>query len=90
MSTCGTLDSNKQALIKTIAVKRVDLQGNMPTDGASAAVEGRKTAYLYCCFFFVLPHAPSQHTQPLPCQQKVAYAETAREPAGLEAAEAPI
>lgn len=40
VSICGAFGSNTQAFIKTIAVRRVDLQDNMPTSRASAAAEG--------------------------------------------------
>ena len=71
ISMCGTLGADTQALIKAMAVRRVDLTGTALTGQARAAAEGRETAHLRRRFSFVLHQALSSRTRHHLCCQGV-------------------
>lgn len=86
---CETLGSDIQALTKVIAVKRVDLQDDVPTDQAPSAVELREITHLPLRFSFALLHALSRHTHHQLQRQGATSVKAAQPPTGHEAAEAP-
>ena len=87
ISMCGTLGADTQALIKAMAVRRVDLQEPMLTGQARAAAEGRETAHLHRRFSFTLQQALSQRTRFHLCRQGVLCLEPHGPPPGPELGE---
>lgn len=75
---CRSLGPHNQALIKTMAIRRVGLQDGMPTGWARVAVKGRETEQVHRHSSFILQHTLSQRTQHHLCRQGVLCTEATR------------
>ena len=89
MSTCGDVGSDVHALIKELAIRRVQHRSETYSDDSQHLAEGTEVARLRRRFFFVLQQALSFCTRHHLCRQGVALASTRRphsqDPASVQA-----
>ena len=76
MSTCGEVDSDVYALIKELAIRRVEHRSETHSNESQHLAEGTEVARLRRRFSFVLQQALSFHTCHHLCRQGVALAST--------------
>ena len=76
MSTCGDVGSDVHALIKELAIRRVQHRSETYSNGSQHLAEGTEVARLQRRFSFVLQQALSFRTRHLLCRQGVALAST--------------
>ncbi|CAN0239016.1 unnamed protein product [Ascophyllum nodosum] len=76
MSTCGEVDSDVHALIKELAIRRVEHRSETHSNESQHLAEGTEVARLRRRFSFVLQQALSFHTCHHLCRQGVALAST--------------
>ena len=76
MSTCGDVGSNVHALIKELAIRRVQHRSETCSNESKHLAEGTEVARLRRRFFFVLQQALSFRTRHHLCRQGVALAST--------------
>ena len=76
MSTCGEVGSNVHALIKELAIKRVEHRSETHINESQDLVEGAEVARLRRRFSFVLQQALSFRTRHHLCRQGVALTST--------------
>ena len=88
-STCGEVDSDVHALIKELAIRRVQHRSEAHSNESQQLVEGTEVARLWRRFSFVLQQALSFRTRHHLCRQGVALASTqqarSQGPASLQA-----
>ena len=89
MSTCGDVGSDVHALIKELAIRRVQRRSETYSNESQHLAEGTKVARLRRQFSFVLQQALSFRTRHHLCRQGVALASTRRphsqDPASVQA-----
>ena len=89
MSTCGDVSSDVHALIKELAIRRVQQRSETYSNKTQHLAEGTEVARLRRRFSFVLQQALSFHTRHHLCRQGVALASTrqphSRGPASVQA-----
>ena len=89
MSTCGDVGSDVHALIKELAIKRVQHRSEIYSNESQHLAEGTEVARLRRRFSFVLQQALSFRTRHHLCRQEVALARTrqshAQSPASVQA-----
>ena len=78
MSTCGDVGSDVHALIKELAIRRVQHRSETYSNESQHLAEGTEVARLRRRFSFVLQQALSFRTRHHPCRQGVALASTRR------------
>ena len=78
MSTCGDVGSDVHALIKELAIRRVQHRSETYSNDSQHLVEGTEVARLRRRFSFVLQQALSFRTRHHLCRQGVALASTRR------------
>ena len=78
MSTCGHVGSDVHALIKELAIRRVQHRSETYSNDSQHLAEGTEVARLRRRFSFVLPQALSFRTRHHLCRQGVALASTRR------------
>ena len=78
MSTCGDVGSDVHALIKELAIRRVQHRSETYSNDSQHLAEGTKVARLRRRFYFVLQQALSFRTRHHLCRQGVALASTRR------------
>ena len=78
MSTCGDVGSDVHALIKELAIRRVQHRSETYSNGSRHLAEGTEVARLRRRFSFVLQQALSFRTRHHLCRQGVALASTRR------------
>ena len=78
MSTCGDVGSDVHALIKELAIRRVQHRSETYSNESQHLAEGTKVARLRRRFSFVLQQALSFRTRHHLCRQRVALASTRR------------
>ena len=78
MSTCGDIDSDVHALIKELAIRRVQHRSETYSDDSQHLAEGTEVARLRRRFSIVLQQALSFRTRHHLCRQGVALASTRR------------
>ena len=78
MSTCGDVGSDVRALIKELAIRRVQHRSETYSNDSQHLVEGTEVARLRRRFSFVLQQALSFRTRHHLCRQGVALASTRR------------
>ena len=76
MSTCGDVGSNVHALIKELAIRRVQHRSETYSNDSQHMAEGTEVARLRRRFYFVLQQALSFRTRHHLCRQGVALAST--------------
>ena len=76
MSTLGEVGSDVHALIKELAIKRVEHWSETHSNEPQHVAEGAEVASLRRRFFFVLQQAHSFRTRRHLCRQRVALAST--------------
>ena len=76
MSTCGDVGSDVHALIKELAIRRVEHRSETNSNESQHLVEGTEVARLRRRFSFVLQQALSFRTRHHLCRQGVALAST--------------
>ena len=76
MSTCGEVGSDVHALIKELAIKRVEHRSETHSNESQHLAEGTEVARLWRRFSFALPQALSFRTRHHLCRQGVALAST--------------
>ena len=76
MSTCGDVGSDVHALIKELAIRRVQHRSETYSNESQHLAEGTEVARLRRRFFFVLQQALSFRTRHHLCRQGVALAST--------------
>ena len=76
MSTCGDVGSNVHALIKELAIRRVQHRSETHSNESQHLAEGTEVARLWRRFSFVLRQALSFRTRHHLCKQAVALAST--------------
>ncbi|CAM9381766.1 unnamed protein product, partial [Ascophyllum nodosum] len=76
MSTCGDVGSDVHALIKDLAIRRVQHRSETHSNESQHLAEGTKAARLRRRFSFVLQQALSFHTRHHLCRQRVVLANT--------------
>ena len=74
MSTCGEAGSDVHALIKELAIRRVEHRSKTHSNGSQHLAEGTEGARFRRRFSFVLQQALSFHTRHHLCRQGVALA----------------
>ena len=89
MSTCGDVGSDVHALIKELAIRRVQHRSETYSNNSQHLAEGKEVARLRRRFSFVLQQALSIRTRHHLCRQGVALASTRRphsqDPASVQA-----
>ena len=89
MSTCGDVGSDVYALIKELAIRRVQHRSETYSNESQHLAEGTEVASLRRRFTFVLQQALSFRTRHHLCRQGVAFASTrqphAQVPASVQA-----
>ena len=89
ISTCGDVGSDVHALIKELAIRRVQHRSETYSNESQHLAEGTKVARLRRRFSFVLQQALSFHTRHHFCRQEVTLASTrqphAQGPASVQA-----
>ena len=78
MSTCGDVGSDVHALIKELAIRRVQHRSETYSNESQHLAEGTEVARLRRRFYFILQQALSFRTRHHPCRQGVALASTRR------------
>ena len=78
MSTCGDVGSDVHALIKELAIRRVQHRSETYSNESQHLAEGTEVARLRRRFSFVLQQALSFRTRHHLCRQRVALASTGR------------
>ena len=78
MSTCGDVGSDVHALIKELAIRRVQHRSETYSNDSQHLAEGTEVARLRRRFSFVLQQALSFRTRHHLCKQGVAFASTRR------------
>ena len=76
MSTCGEVGSDVHALMKELAIRRVEHRSETHSDESQHLAEGTEVARLRRRFSFVLQQALSFRTRYHLCRQRVALAST--------------
>ena len=76
MSTCGEVDSDVRALIKKLAIRRVEHRSETNSNESQHLAEGAEVARLRWRFSFVLQSALSFRARHHLCRQRVALANT--------------
>ena len=76
MSRCGEVGSDVHALIKELAIRRVDQRSEIHSNESQHLAEGTEVARLWRRLFFVLQQALSFRTRHHLCRQGVALAST--------------
>ena len=76
LSTCGDVGSDVHALIKELAIRRVQHRSETYSNESQHLAEGTEVARLRRLFSFVLQQALSFHTRHHLCRQEVALAST--------------
>ena len=76
MSTCGDVGSDVHALIKALAVRRVQHRSETYSNESQHLAEGTEVARLRRRFYFVLQQALSLRTRHHLCRKRVALAST--------------
>ena len=76
MSTCGEVGSDVHALIKELAIRRVEHRSETHSNESQHLTEGTEVACLRRRFFFVLQQALSFRTRHHLCRQGLALAST--------------
>ena len=74
VSTRGEVGSDVHALMKKLAIGRVEHRSEVHSNGTQYLAEGAEVAHLRRCFSFVLQQAFSFRTRPHICRQGVALA----------------
>ena len=74
MSACGEVGSDVQALIKELAIIRVEHRSKIHSNVSQHLAEGKEVARLRRRFSFILHQAPSFRTRHHRCRQEVAFA----------------
>ena len=89
MSTCGDVGSDVYALIKELAIRRVQHRSGTHSNESQYLAEGTEVARLRRRFSFVLQQAPSFRTRHHLCRQGVVLASTrqphSQSPASVQA-----